>query len=143
MNNTNFISVALIKQISEALKPEPQILAAYVLGSIVIGLERSDSDFDLAVVVNNRHEVRDDHVYDLLQKVSFPKNLDLSVVDLAVSPLFLFQIVKTGSCIYKKTQKDMVAFTAAALKNYYDTQHMRNIYYHYLKQKFNGKPYVH
>lgn len=130
------IDQKLIKDIQESLSKEPKIIAAYVLGSVISGKARSDSDFDLAVVVEDKNKTTFDQVYDLISLVSFPKNLDLSVIDKSSSPLFLFQMISTGNCVYKRSQEDKIAIEAFVLKNYYDTAHIRKIYYSYLKEKF-------
>ena len=72
-----------------------------------------------------------------IKTIDFPKDLDLSVVDKNSSPLFLFQIVSTGQCIYQSSEKEKVSFEAFTLGNYYDTAHLRKIYYSYLKDKFS------
>lgn len=133
------LDIKLIIQIKQALSKESKIELAYVLGSVVSGRARVDSDFDLAVVVDDVSKIDYKHVYNLISHISFPKDLDLSIVDRSFSPLFLFQIINTGECIYQTSEKNKTLFEAFALKNYYDTAHMRKIYYSYLKNKF---PYV-
>lgn len=130
----------LYSEISTALAKEPQVIAVYVIGSTVSGNSTSGSDFDLAVIVKNRTKVSDDRIYDLLQDISFPRNLDLSVVDKSFSPLFLFQIISKGKRIYEKSDKSAADFESFVMHNYYDTQHIRNIYFGGLANKFN---YVH
>ena len=143
MNTVNSISTLLIQHIRKALGQESRVLAAYIVGSVVTGQDVKDSDFDLAVVVENRHIVSHDHIYTLLQQISFPKNLDLSLVDKSSSPLFLFQIVSKGKLIYETFRQSTVEFEVYVLKNYYDTQRMRNTYHYYLKNKFGSTTYAH
>ncbi len=130
------IDKKLISEIHKALSKEPKVKLTYVLGSVVSGRMKKDSDFDLVIVVDNKNEINFDHVYQLIFDLNFPKDLDLSIVDKASSPLFLFQITSTGVCIYKQSEKERVSFEAFVLKNYYDNAHLRKIYYSYLKQKF-------
>ena len=129
----------LISQINASLSKEPGIKLAYVLGSVISGRAKTESDFDLAVVADNADKIGYKYIYSLISDINFPKDLDLSIVDKNSSPLFLFQIISTGQCIYQKSEKDKIAFEADTLKNYYDTAHLRKIYYSYLKGKF---PYV-
>lgn len=126
----------LISQINTALSKEPRIKLAYVLGSVISGRTNQDSDFDLAIVVENKDKISYLYIYDLIADINFPKDLDLSVVDKTSSPLFLFQIVGTGQCIYQTSEADKVSFEAYTLINYYDNTHLRKIYYSYLKDKF-------
>lgn len=126
----------LISQIHTSLSKEPRIKLAYVLGSIISGRAKRSSDFDLAVVVESSDKTDYKYIYSLISDMNFPKDLDLSVVDKTSSPLFLFQIVSTGQCIYQRSEKERISFEAYTLKNYYDTAHLRKIYYSYLKDKF-------
>lgn len=131
------ITNELVTKIKQALEKEPQIIGAYVVGSVVGGRETAESDFDLAVIVNNKKLLDENKIYDLVKDINFPKNLDLSVVDQSSSPLFLFQIISKGQRIYEKNNNQVVAFETFVLHNYYDTQHLRNIYYESLKPKFS------
>jgi len=117
---------------------EPRILAAYVLGSVVSGHDRVDSDFDLAVVVDSRRKVSDEEVYELIKSINFPRDLDLSVVDKSSSPLFLFQMISRGRRVYERSEAEVNDFEAFVMRNYYDTAHIRNIYHSYLGDKFGG-----
>lgn len=130
----------LVNQIQERLSRNPKIISAYVLGSYISGKTNFDSDFDLAVVVENKTSTTEDQVYELISKIRFPKNLDLSLVDKNSSPIFLYQIISTGKCVYQRSEEKKQIFEAFVLRKYYDTQHIRNIYYSYLKDKF---PYAH
>lgn len=130
------IDKKLISGIHKALSKEPKIKLAYALGSSVSGRAVNDSDFDLVVVVNNKESIDYQYLYNLISDISFPKDLDLSMVDKNSSPLFLFQIIGTGICVYQKSEKIRISFEAYVLKNYYDNAHLRKIYYSYLKQKF-------
>lgn len=131
------IDKKLILEIQQALSCEPKIKMAYVLGSVVSGRVKTDSDFDLAVVVDDAAKANYDQIYQLIAHLHFPKDLDLSIVDKNSSPLFLFQITSTGRCIYQKSETERIAFESFVMKNYYDSAHLRNIYSSYLKERFS------
>lgn len=131
------INNELVTQIKKALGKEPRIIGAYVVGSMISGRETMESDFDLAIIVDKKRESDTDKVYDRIRDINFPKDLDLSVVDTSSSPLFLFQIISRGQRVYQRNNLDVVAFEAFVLHNYYDTQHIRDIYYESLKNKFS------
>jgi len=131
------IDKKLILGIQQALFRESKIKMAYVLGSVVSGRVKTDSDFDLAVVVDDATKINYDQIYQLISHLSFPKDLDLSIVDKNSSPLFLFQITSSGKCVYQKSDTEKIAFESFAMKNYYDTAHLRNIYSSYLKERFS------
>lgn len=130
------ISQQLKDVIKQALISYPNLLGVYVLGSYFKGQVTKDSDFDLAVVVKKKTSQDEKEIYKLLYPISFPKNLDLSVVDKSSSPLFLFQIISTGGCLFAISEKDRVEFEAFVMQAYYDNAHIRNIYYSYLNNKF-------
>lgn len=130
------IDKKLILQISASLSKEPKIKLAYVLGSAVSGRIKPGSDFDLAIVTSDKDMLDFNYVYSTISHIGFPKDLDLSVVDKNSSPIFLFQIISTGKCVYQKSEEERVFFEADVLKIYYDTTHLRNIYHSYLKDKF-------
>ncbi len=136
------IKQKLQQSIASAFDRRPEILAAYVLGSVVSGKAVKESDFDLAVVVDNNKNLSFEKIYDLISSISFPRNLDLSVVDKSSSPLFLFQMISKGKKVYIRNHQETDAFEAFVMHNYYDTQHMRNIYHSYLKEKFKDKNYA-
>lgn len=131
------INKLLIQKIKHSLTKEPGIILAYILGSSASGRVREDSDFDLAVIVDDQKNTSFKHIYKMVSQINFPKNLDLSVVDKNSSPIFLFQITSTGKCIYLRSDKDKIYFEAFVMKNYYDSAHLRKIYYNYLKDKFS------
>ena len=95
----------LISQICSSLSQEPKIKLAYVLGSVLSGRANADSDFDLAIVIDNKDEIDFNYVYNLISHLNFPKDLDLSIVDNNSSPIFLFQITSTGKCIYERSEE--------------------------------------
>lgn len=128
--------VEIVSHIQKALKKEPRILAAYIFGSYAKGIHNKESDFDIAVVVENKKLITEEAVYELLKDVPLPKDPDISIVDKTSSPIFLFQIIKSGTRIYAKDENSVIAFEAYVLKDYYDTQHIRNIYNYYLKEMF-------
>src|SRR3989344_2188057 len=128
----------LYTQIKKALENNPQILSAYVIGSSVSKRLTKESDFDLAVVVQNRKTASYDKVYGLIEHIKFPRNLDLSVVDKSSSPIFLYQVIAKGGRIYEKEKSQAANFESFVLHNYYDTNHIRNIYHRYLKQELSA-----
>lgn len=127
----------LSSQTKTVLAKNEPIIAAYIIGSVVSGNSNQDSDFDLVVVVKNKKNISEDKIYELVRQINFPKDLDLSVVDLNSSPLFLYQIISKGKKIYQKNELEVNKFESFALHNFYDNAHLRNIYNQALKAKFS------
>lgn len=130
------LNTDLNTQIKDALKKEPQIIAAYIIGSVASGKITSESDFDLVVVVKNVRKLSIHKLYELIKFINFPRNLDLSVVDHTSSPLFLYQIISKGKKVYESDKSVINRFDAHVMHNYYDTAYIRNIYNQALKAKF-------
>lgn len=133
----------IYQSIAAALAKDPRIFAAYVIGSTARGETGPESDFDLAVVVSDTRSLSEDGVYELIHHISFPRDLDLSVVDRRSSPLFLFHITRDGRLIYEASHGERVRFEAYAIHAYYDSAHMRSIYGSYLPERFSPNAYAH
>jgi len=127
--------------INKTLVSDPKVIAAYVFGSRAKKMAIRESDFDLAVVVKKKTAASYDAVYERIKHVRFPADLDLVIVDKESSPLLLFEIIRDGTCIYKRSEQERVNFEARALHTFYDTQHMRNIAYSYLPRQFTISSY--
>lgn len=127
---------SLLSRMDRIFSKNRQILAVYIIGSFAVGNLRKESDFDLVIVTNNRDLLTIDEVYNSIRHLSFPKNLDLSIVDNNSSPLFLYQTTSRGKRIYERSEKEASDFEAQVLHQYYDTNYIREIYYSYLKTKF-------
>lgn len=138
----NFQNDNFLEQIKKVVKKDQNILAVYFFGSLLKDYANHESDFDLAVVVNKKKQDSEDSIYELIRNIQFPKNLDLSVVDQASSPLFLFQVVNKGKRIYERNRNDRVQFETFVLHNYYDTVYLRAIYAKHLKNKFFQAAYA-
>lgn len=123
-------------QLKKSFKDKPGVIGIYLIGSFASSNTSRESDFDLVVVVENKKRISIDDIYKLTRTISFPANPDLSVVDLSCSPLYLYQIISRGKILYSREERKVTEFEAKALDNYFDTQHIRSIYYSYLRDKF-------
>lgn len=124
----------LAAEIRRAVEAEKDVVGVYLAGSAATGEMRPESDIDVVVAVKKRRADTADRIYSLIREIKFPRDLDLTVVDKNSSPLFLFQVVSKGRRIYES--KELTGFEAEVLHGYYDTAHLRNIYFFYLKDKF-------
>lgn len=132
----------LFAQIRKRVRKDPKIMAVYCFGSFASSRVGKESDFDLAFLVGNTKSVNLNQIYDLIKDLSFPKNLDISIVTKYSSPLFLYEIVAYGQRIYARSENKITIFEADILDSYYDTEHLRRIYASYLKNKFPLKHYA-
>lgn len=131
------------KLLNDILQKEKDVIALYVFGSHAENRARPDSDFDMAVVVEDR--AKKDEFY-FLEKfkhliIPLPSNSHLTVVDLQSSPLLLQRIVKTGVLFYNKSKQDEAVFRAQVALRYFDTAHLREIQNLYLDKRFKEGTY--
>ncbi len=130
------LSESIINSLKKAFSRNGDILAVYLFGSQITGTANKESDLDMAILVNNREKISEREILSFLQNnhISLPFETDLSCVDLASPPIFLFQIIKNGTCIYEKNPLERADLEAKIMNIYYDNRHLRDIYNHYLQQ---------
>lgn len=114
----------------------PSILVAYFYGSQVTGYTNKQSDLDLAVIVDNADIIKYGELYLKVHQIIKEKEVDLRIVASRGTPTYLFQILKNGQAIYQREELERVRFESKVLRDFYDTQHIRDIYDSYLKQAF-------
>lgn len=112
------------------------VVAVYAHGSQIKGYAAPDSDSDVAVVVKDRgkleHGSWNYKVVNEIEDVLGVKNPDVRVVDPNNSPVFLFEIVSSGVCVYEKAPENRIAFESEVMRKYYDTARIHEIYRQYL-----------
>lgn len=135
------LSPQLVEKLQNLLGRNKDVIAAYFFGSMISKKASADSDLDLAIVVSDRTKCQELDLLPGISGISFPAELDLSVIDMTSSPLFLYQIIKNGICIYEKTKKERFEFEANTLQIYYDTQYIRDIYHTFLDKSFREDTY--
>ena len=126
----------ILTQLEELLRKYPAILVAYFYGSQITKQAVKNSDLDLAIMTNNPSKIDYTDLYYKISQIITSHEVDLRIVTPANSPTYLFQVLKNGQRIYELDAKDRVRFEAQVMKNFYDSQHIRNIYNSYLKQAF-------
>lgn len=132
-----------IQKLKQLFSRKKEVLAVYAFGSQVNGYAGKKSDLDLAIFVKDKKQVGERDILKPLinENIKFPFEIDLTVVDFTSPPLLLFQIVKNGQCLYKKSRLIKNELETKTILFYYDNQHMRNIYSHYLKKSLDEGTY--
>ncbi len=127
----------LQNQLNQIFKSNKKVLAVYLFGSQAGEYAVADSDLDLAIFVNKKDEFsKREFVKKLIKEIKIPYELDLSIIDYKSPPIFLFEIIKNGDCIYSKTAELRPTIEGKIMHIYYDTQHLRDIYSQYLDKSF-------
>ncbi|MEA2036415.1 MAG: nucleotidyltransferase domain-containing protein [Nanoarchaeota archaeon] len=131
----------MIKKIENILTSVPEVKLAYLIGSRSKGNALENSDVDI-VLVTSRDEVKSidySHLYGQIQSV-LSDELDLRIVSLDSSPLFLSEVID-GELLYVKSEEDRVEFVRESLLVYYRTQYLRDIFNQYLDQRIEQETY--
>ena len=133
----------IILQNKGIFRQRKEILVVYLFGSQVSGFVGKESDFDLAVLVSDKNKISARELLRplLVNNNNVPGNLHLSLINLETSPLFLYQIIKNGVCVYEKEPCERIKFESQVLSLYYDNEHLRNIYHYYLQKSFKEGNY--
>ncbi len=103
---------------------EPRLMI--IFGSRVSGNARTDSDYDVAILAEDRISFEDKIKFVELtaQKLGVPEDL-IDIVDLQVaSPLLKRAVAETGELIFG-TKEDFFTFRFMAWKEYIDTAKFR------------------
>jgi len=130
------------KKLAEILNKYPNIIAAYLIGSVAQQRERKDSDLDIVLLVDKNFDPNHfGFLYRKINAITRHPNLDLRVAVLEnTNPLFLFQLLK-GKLLFTRNPKQQVTLEAKIMKLYYDSQHLRNIFHYYLNKRLEGGIY--
>ncbi len=124
------------------------VVAVYVHGSQVKGYAAPNSDTDIAIVVKDKSKLRLGSwgVYDVASEMedvlSEAREPDMRVVDKDSSPVFLFEIIKSGRVLYGEGLESRIEFESQVMQRYYDTEKMHNIYRAYLYSSIKEAAYA-
>lgn len=110
---------------------QPDIVVAYLFGSVAKGTARPQSDVDVAVLFDARLDSfeRAGRYLSMLGDLSgfVTGELDVQTCNQA-SPLFCSQVVKYGRVIYERTRAERIAFEVHTMARDADTKPMRDFF---------------
>jgi len=129
-------------EISQSLidypKTRPEILAAYLFGSVAAGRAHRFSDADVALLL--AEEVDSKRAWDIRLETmgevetAFGRRGDVVIID-EVGLVFTFQILKNGRVLYEQDKGSRCRFEMRARSEYYDYQP----YLHYQQAEFRRR----
>lgn len=105
----------------DVFKHDERILVAYMFGSKSRGLQTTESDTDIAVLLYELPKNLLDYYLDLMERLStvLGDSIDLVVLNTA-PPLLKHQVIKYGKILYSRDEEARVEFEARAIKEYLD-----------------------
>ena len=116
-----------------------EIQAAYIFGSVVSGRSRTNSDIDIAVLLNPKslHLKSLDYRLKLASEMSSAigrSDVDLIILNEA-PPVLAHQVVSKGQLVFERSAAARVDFQVRTVNAYLDTEPMRALYRSYLKKR--------
>ncbi|MBZ4687485.1 MAG: putative nucleotidyltransferase [Clostridiales bacterium] len=109
------------KKVKEFFSKDNNIIAAYLFGSRAVGVAREDSDFDIAVLMEN---VPDEAINYRIERAMELEKILGKEVDLIIlnnsSYILQFQVIKEGKIIYEKDADKRAIYQMHFLSRYYD-----------------------
>lgn len=132
----------LIDKIKRVLEKQPCRLA-YLYGSFATGRVRRGRDVDIAVVLKPNSKKSD---YQIAADIRTQLGKDLPEIDVREISLnsdivFLRNVLKPAMPILVKDEKERIKFETEAYRKFYDTNHLREIDYSYIKKRLKENSY--
>lgn len=129
-----------IKRIIRYFKTQTEVSTLYVFGSLAKGRKTSESDIDIAVLIDES-KLRKINFEALKQKYyAASPGFSLRPVDIVIlntAPPFLkHQVIKTGKILFDRNRKFRVRFTARAIMEYLDFKPLQDILLQGVTERF-------
>ena len=134
------VNFSLIKDtVVKCVAKRREIQAAYIFGSVASGRTRTDSDIDIALLLNEKSRYLKTLDYRLrvaseIRTALGRPDLDLIILNEA-PPVLAHQVLSKGKLIFERSRTARVAFQVRAVNLYLDTEPMRALFRRYLKRR--------
>lgn len=131
-----------IQKIQDYFASQKDVIAVYLYGSFADENPHKGSDLDVAVLFDEEVNLynRLGSLYGNFPKLSIQAEPEVRNISLQDSPVFLMNVIQ-GKCIYAKDEVKRVEFEVAIMREFYDTQKLRNIDYDYMKKRIREGTY--
>jgi len=131
----------IAETLCQILSADPDVLFAYIFGSSASGLDRVDSDVDVACYLREgdlQYFLKKDR--DLTDNI--PDRIGSRTVDmhlLNTMPLVLkFEVVRKGRLIFVRDESARITFETYMLGRYFDMKPFLSLYYSLLEERIGG-----
>ena len=128
------------EKVSRLMASKPEVSAAYIFGSLASGRARSDSDVDVAVLLDPAFAVQLPLKYrmDLIADAGSALetfNVDVVLLNQA-PPALAYNVITKGKLVYERSRSVRVAFQIRNLNLFLDLEPLHKVRLHYLKQRY-------
>lgn len=133
-----------LNQIQSYFSTQKGVVAVYLYGSQATGKSaRKRPDIDLAVLFDQppTSYSRQFRIQTDLQKLT-SKPIEVREISRTSSPVFLMAILSQGKAVYVKNQTRKQNFEVFVMREYEDTQALRDIQYRYFQKQIREANYA-
>jgi len=128
------------EKIAGLMSSKPEILAAYIFGSVAAGRSRPNSDVDIAVLLDPKFFKRRPLKYraDLIADAGEAlRRFDVDVLLLNEAPAALaYNVITKGRLVFERSRSARVAFQVRNLNLFVDLEPIHKTHLQYLKRRF-------
>lgn len=142
--NTNPPEPSVVARIESVLRRHPEVLFAYVFGSVAKGTARPDSDIDVAVYLASSAEDEPggssleitERGLDLEAELESEFGRRVQIVPLNTAPVALRQnVLATGNHLFSRDDRARNSFYVRHARRYYDMENARRIFDRYRNRR--------
>ena len=120
-----------IQPFAEYFGRQPDVVVAYLFGSVARGQATPLSDVDIAVLLDPtaKPEAVLDRQITLLTELTQLAEMEVQLTLLNdVPPLLAYEVIREGILLHQRSGAERVAFQVKAMKEYFDVQPMLAFY---------------
>lgn len=131
-----------IKKIQKYFASQKDVVAVYLYGSFANGNPHPRSDLDIAVLFDSEVDLykRLGSLYSDFPNLSIKAEIEVRDLSLKYSPVFLMNVIQ-GINVYCADEAKRIEFEVRVMRDFYDTQILRDIDYGYMKQRIQEGTY--
>lgn len=131
-----------VEQIKSYFASQKDVVAVYLYGSFAKGITHLRSDIDFGILFDGKVELynRLGQIYSDLCHLKLPAEPEVRELNLTYPPLFLFNVIQ-GQLLFSRNELEKNEFEVAVLKQYYDTQRLRDLRYDYMQKRLREGTY--
>ena len=134
------LTASQTKKIQDYFAKQKDIVAVYLYGSARKGVTNKRSDIDFGILFDDGVDVyhRLGEIYSQLPDLQLEP--DVRDLNLDYSPVYLLNVIQ-GELIYERDERKRVNFEVTVMKQFYDTEHLRNTNLEYMRQRLKDGSY--
>lgn len=135
------LSSSEIKKIQDYFSIQKDVVAVYLYGSFAKGTTHPRSDIDFGVLFDKYADFhRLGQIYSDLCDLKLPAEPEVRSISLTQPPVFLLNVIQ-GQLLFSSNEHRKNEFEVAALRQYYDTQRLRDIRHYYMQKRLREGAY--